>query len=454
MRKELQLKNFKISFIGLGFVGLSTAVVIAKKGFKTIGVDKDESKINSLKKIKSPFFEPNLKNYLEDSTGNGNLKFTTQITEDVLGSDIIFICVGTPTKQNGSIDLSYLKQALKELANKVRKFSKKKHLIVIKSTIIPETTKKEVIPIFKDLMIAKKVNVVTNPEFLREGQAIKDVLRPHLIVIGEYGNEGTKILERFYEKVYGKEIAEIIKTDPTTAEMIKYANNSFLATKISFINSLANICQRLPGTDINIIANAIGRDPRIGSLFLQSGPGFGGSCLPKDITALVNFSRKFKNDSDILLNAVREVNKRQPQKIIKLLEDNNLLQQGNVISILGLAFKKNTDDIREAVSLDIVKKLLKKNVKIKVHDPMATDNFKKIFVNKIQYLDRFKDCISNSDVCIILTEWDEYKKLRSDDFIQLMNKPNLIDARRIFDSKKFEEKLNYFAIGYNSKKNV
>ncbi len=316
--------------------------------------------------------------------------------------------------------------------------------MVIKSTVVPQTTISVILPMFKDLIEKGIVDVVANPEFLREGNAIDDVLHPHLIVIGEYDRKAGNYLESYYKQFY-KTLPEIIHTDITSAELIKYANNTFLATKISFINSLANICQNLPGTDVNTIAKAIGKDPRIGPLFLQAGPGFGGSCLPKDLSALINFSNKFEKTNE-LFKAVLSVNQNQPSKILELLNDFKVLKKNKTISILGLAFKKDTDDIRAAVSIEITRLLLKKGLKLKVYDPMAMDNFRKLFKEKITYCLSMDECLRDSDCCIILTEWNSFRKLKPEKFKKLMKTPNVIDARRILDPKKFSG-INFKAVG-------
>jgi len=440
------LKRFKkkrVSIIGLGFVGLSIAVTNSKKGFPTIGVDIDEGKIQNLRKGITDFYEPDLKGFLDECLHVKSTEFTTNLKNSILNTDISFLCVGTPSAKNGAINLSFVKSALKNIY-KVLKLKKQYHLLVIKSTVIPQTTRKDILPIFEDLINKGKLDVVSNPEFLREGYAIKDVLYPHLIVIGENNKKGGDFLEEYYKEFYDK-LPEIIRTNPTTAELIKYANNLFLATKISFINSLANLCQNLPGTDVNIIAKAIGKDPRIGPLFLQAGPGFGGSCLPKDLLAIINFSQKFDN-AGILFKAVDQVNKNQPKRVIFLLDKMKLLHPKKTISILGLSFKKNTDDIRMAVSISIVKDLIKKGVKIKVYDPMAMENFRQLFFKKVTYCASINECLKDSDCCLILTEWDSFRKIAPNQFSKLMKKPNIIDARRILDPTKFSN-FNFHAIG-------
>jgi UDPglucose 6-dehydrogenase len=238
---------------------------------------------------------------------------------------------------------------------------------------------------------------------------------------------------------------EVINTDYTTAEMIKYSNNAFLATKISFINSIANICQKLPLVDVNTIARAIGKDPRVGPQFLQAGPGYGGSCLPKDLSALINFTDKF-HDLNIFFKAVENVNQLQTNQIISMLKSMKVLDSKKTIAVLGLAFKKDTDDLREAVSIRLIKNLLKKQLKIKVHDPMAIENFKKIFGNKVSYFTKIEDCLKNANCCIVLTEWDEYKKLTPGIFKKNMKGHNIIDARRILEPSLFKE-FNFQAIG-------
>ena len=436
------MKNPVISIVGLGFVGLSLAVASAKKKIDTYGIEINEKKLRKLRSGKSDFFEPKLENYLKESLNRKKL-FLTNDLKDVLKTDITFLTLGTPSKNDGQIDLSQLKKVSSELS-RILKQKKSKHTIVVKSTVIPTTTSSVISPLFKKL---KNVVVIVNPEFLREGNALNDLFMPHLIVIGESKRNDSKILENYYKKFY-KKLPEVLKTDLTSAEMIKYSNNAFLATKISFINTIANICQNLPSVDVKKIAYAIGKDPRIGPQFLNAGPGFGGSCLPKDLSALIKFSDKFEKTNE-LLKTVKQVNQLQPFKILQILQKMNLLKSNYKISILGVAFKKNTDDLREAVSIKIVNRLLKKGLKVSVHDPMAIENFKKIFGRKITYHSKVNDCIKNSDCCLILTEWDEYRKLQSSLFKKYMKKTNLIDARRVLDPGKFS-KLNFKAIGLGS----
>jgi UDPglucose 6-dehydrogenase len=431
------MKKMKISVIGLGFVGLTLAAVNAKKGFDTIGIDINLEKLEKNKKGLSDFYEPKLEKFLKKAIKEKKIRFTHDFNE-ILKTDITFITVGTPTLNNGQINLTYIENVISSLL-KILKSKKQKHTVVIKSTVVPTTTLKKIYPKFNKL---KNIRLVVNPEFLRESLAINDLLNPHLIVIGENKENDSLELKKYYKNFYSK-CPEILITDFSSAEMIKYSNNAFLATKISFINSIANICQKIPNSDVKTIAYAIGKDPRIGSLFLNAGPGFGGSCLPKDLAALIEFSKKVDNS---ILKSVENVNEDQPKKIIEIIKKMGVLKKGNTVSILGVAFKKNTDDIRDSKAIEIVKILLEKGMKIKIHDYMAMENFKKIFGNKIEYCETVKENISNSDCCVIMTGWEQYKKLKPDDFKKNMNNLNVIDAQRILEHKKFK-KISFSAIG-------
>lgn len=433
------MKKLRISVIGMGFVGLSLAVINAHAGFHTVGVESNKEKLANLRRGKTDFYEPNLSKYLSESIKKNKISFTENLDE-VKNTDVTFVTVGTPPTKDGNIDLSSLKKVISGLS-KVLKNKQENHLVVIKSTVVPTTTSTVLVPMLKKL---KNVGIAVNPEFLREGSALDDLINPHLIVIGCSEDQNCKTLEKYYKQFY-KKIPEVINTDYTTAEMIKYSNNAFLATKISFINSIANICQKLPLVDVNTIASAIGKDPRIGPQFLQAGPGFGGSCLPKDLSALIKFTDKF-HDLNSFFKAVENVNQLQTNQIIGMLKSMKLLDSKKTIAVLGLAFKKDTDDLREAVSIKLVKNLLKKQLNIRVHDPMAIENFKRIFGKKVSYFTKIEDCIKNAHCCIILTEWDEYKKLNPSLLKKNMKALNIIDARRILDPSLFQE-FNFQAIG-------
>ena len=271
-------------------------------------------------------------------------------------------------------------------------------------------------------------------------------MHPDRIIIGEIDKKAGDTLENLYKDFYGNEMPPLIRTNIPTAELIKYANNAFLATKISFINEIANICEKIPGTDVTVVAKGIGLDKRIGPLFLQAGLGYGGSCLPKDVKALIAHSKKL-GYKPTLLKAVNKINETQPYRAIELCKKALGNLKGKHIAILGLAFKPNTDDVRNAVSIKIIKKLLKEGVSIIVYDPVATPNIKKKFKNSIQYAPSPLDCIKNADCCIIVTEWDQFKTLKPEDFVQNMKQPIIIDGRRIYNVELFDRKLKFMAVG-------
>ena len=433
----------RVSIAGLGFVGLSLAVANARNGFDTIGIDTDGAKIDRLKVGQPDFFEPGIDVMLMESMRQKKIHFTTDFGYAIRNTNITFLAVGTPlTSSAGKVDLSYVKSAVERISLLVR--SKNDfHLLAIKSTIPPLTTENLILPAFNDLIKDGRVDVVVNPEFMSEGTAIANLLRPPSIVIGANSKRGLLALEKYYKDFY-KTPPEIIRTNIATAELIKYASNAFLATKISFINSIASLCQEIPGSDVNAVAHAIGKDPRIGPLFLRAGPGFGGSCLPKDLMGLIRFSEEIGKRPD-LLKAVKKINDEQLRTIIKMMEEQRILSKGNTVAVLGLAFKSGTDDVREAVSVRVVEKLLEHGLEIKVHDPMALKNFKRIFGSRILYSASVDECIDGSDCCIILSDWNAYSDLKSKDF-KRMRSTNIIDARRILSSKEFQH-MNFRAIG-------
>ena len=424
----------KVTIIGLGYVGLSLAVFLGTK-VSVIGVDSNIEKIRALRKGSPYFYESKLEYYLKKSINNG-LNLEHNITDKVLSSDFIFVTVGTPINEKNKIDLKNIKDVIQSISENLSKV-KKHPSIIIKSTVIPGTTDKVIKPILEkyDLKESIDFDLLSNPEFLKEGSAMNDTICPHVIVIGGSNKKAIKKLINFYDFIYPKK-QNFIQTNVITAEVIKYANNSFLATKLSFINSIANICQRLPGTNVDQIARVIGMDPRIGSQFLKAGPGYGGSCFPKDLQALISFANSV-GYNPILLDAVKNTNSNQLITVMNLIKNNVGKLEGKKISILGLAFKENTDDIRESISINLINSLLKQKCKIFVHDPKALKNTHAIFKDQIRYTEQIKDNLKNSDCAIIMTPWEEYKKLTEKDFLK-MKKALIIDTRRILkiNSKK------------------
>jgi UDPglucose 6-dehydrogenase len=434
--------TMKIGIIGLGFVGLSFASVLGSKKYSVIGVDSDIQKVNKILTGKAPFYEPKLDKTLKNALKNG-LKITTEINPVVTKCKLIFIAVGTPQRKDGSIDLTMIKKVVKEIGKSLAK-TKNIPTIIVKSTIVPETTTKIILPILEKesrKKIGKGFGLITNPEFLRETNAVNDTINPHVVVIGGYKDKFTKEVENFYTKFHKN--VPIINTNHQTAEMVKYANNSFLATKISFINQIATICEAIPEVNVDAVAKTIGLDPRIGNLFLTAGPGYGGSCLPKDVKAIINFSNKYKI-KPALLHAVEEINHQQLENIINTVKKKVGKISNKKITILGLAFKANTDDIRDSISIKLIELLLKKGANIIAHDSKAISNTKIIFGEKIQYTNSISEAMKNTECVIIMTTAKEYAEINNNE-LKLMKKRVIIDSRRLLINRNLD--MDYSAIG-------
>jgi UDPglucose 6-dehydrogenase len=431
----------KIGIVGLGFVGLSLTSVLASKGYDIIGIDTDKIKCNKIINGISPFFEPELEKVLQKG-----LKKKLKISDNfslISECDFIFVTVGTPQKANGSIDLSKIKNAITNISKNLFK-NKIKPIIIIKSTVVPGTINKIILPILEkqtNKKNGKDFGLISNPEFLQETNAIKDTKYPHIVVLGSKNDEFLKKAKKLFAKLHPG--VPIIQTNHQTAEMIKYANNSFLATKISFINQLSNICQKIPGANIDDIGKTIGLDPRIGKLFLNAGPGYGGSCLPKDMKALINFAKK-SGVKPALLNAVEEVNSKQLEQIVTITKQKLGNLTSKKITILGTSFKPNTDDVRDSIAIELIKKFLDKKVKITVQDPKAIKNTTKIFGDSITYKKSIRDALLKSECVIIMTHWKQYEKISNVE-IQNMKNKIIIDCRRILIHKKLN--AEYYAIG-------
>jgi len=435
----------KIAVIGLGFVGLTLSSVLASKGITTVGIDLDKEKCSKIEKGIPTFFEPDLKKILKKALKK-NLLITDKLSS-INNCDFIFIAVGTPQKKNGEIDLSFIKTVVRSVG-KIISENKNKPIILIKSTVVPGTMKNIILPLLENnskKKAGRDFGLISNPEFLQESRAIQDTIKPHVVVLGGYKTKFMKKTEKFFSRF--NQNVPIIITNHQTAEMIKYANNSFLTTKISFINQIANICQAIPNTNIDDIAAAIGLDPRIGNMFLNAGPGYGGSCLSKDMNALINFSDNV-GINPTLLNAVEKINQEQIHNIISLMEKTLGNLMNKQITILGTAFKPNTDDVRDSVSIALIKKLMKKKVKIVVYDPKAIKNTKNIFGEKIVYAKSVTDALDKSHCAIIMVYWKQFDSLNNNS-IKHMNKKFIIDCRRVLARKVLD--AEYHAIGLGQK---
>ena len=430
----------KLCMIGTGYVGLVSGVCFSDVGNKVYCVDNDKNKIDLLNKGIVPIFEPGLEEILKKNHKQKRLIFTTDLNEAVKNSDIIFICVGTPTKKNGnSADLKYVFN----VANKLKKIIKKYKIIITKSTV-PVTTGDKIEKILSKLKNKNLVDVVSNPEFLREGEAIRDFIFPDRVIIGTDSKKANNILKSLYLPII-KKTNRYFNTSRRGAELIKYASNAFLATKITFINELANLSEKT-GVDIKDISLGIGSDQRIGDRFLRAGPAYGGSCFPKDTRALINIGEKFKTDLSIVKSVVNSNNKRKillTKKVETILKGN---LKGKIVSFLGVTFKPNTDDMREASSIPMINYLNKKKCKIKYFDPSGEKKeFKKL--KYVKYCKNISSTCLKADLVIIHTEWNEFKFLN---FKNLVKKDNfkIYDMRNIYSPTKMKKlKIQYFGIG-------
>jgi UDPglucose 6-dehydrogenase len=422
-------KNLRISVVGAGYAGLVTAAGFAKGGFRVTCVDVDEEKVKVINQKKAPIYEAGL-DALLGKVVPSKLQATTNLHEAVMNSDVTFICVGTPSKKRGETLLNQIEEVAAQIGKVLR--NKKSHLVVVKSTVVPGTTEETVIPALEKnsgKRYGVDFGVAMNPEFLREGAALQDFLCPDRIVFGSTDQRSFATMRRLYKKFR----SITVETSFKEAEMIKYASNAFLATKLSFINEVGNVCKLL-GIDTNVVARGIGLDKRIGPHFLRCGIGFGGSCFPKDVNAIV-YKAAEKGYNTKLLRAVLEVNDAQPLKLLELLEA--LGMRKKKLAILGLTFKGGTDDIRESPAIEIIKELLTEDVKMNVYDPMAMSKVKKIFPH-LNYVSSAQEAVDSSDIVLILSDWDEFTS------INYREKP-VIDGKNVF-SDKTKRPINYEGI--------
>jgi len=439
----------KLAIIGgTGYVGLTTAVCFAFKKHRVYCVGRSKEKIEKLQQGIPPIYEEKLEEMLKTVLASKTFVPTLNLEEAVIDSDVSFLCVGTPSREDGSIDLSQIIDASKQVGKALKK-KKDYHVVVVKSTVVPGTTEEIVIPILEKescKKAGKGFGVCMNPEFLREGQAIKDFMFPKNtgIVIGELDKKSGNTLYKLYKDFD----AEILRTSLRAAEMIKYARNSYLAKDISFANEIANICQRL-GIDFLEVKKGMEMDVRIGKgRFLNAGVGFGGSCFPKDVKALMEKAKAVGIKPRILESSI-EVNELQPYQAVEMLKQHLKELKGKKIAVLGLSFKPGTDDMREAPSIKIVNALIKEGAEIYAYDPVAMENAKRIFSSSIKYVESAKEALANADACVIVTDWPEfgdgklYRHLRGE---------ILIDGRRIVDPRTIPSRLLYCGIGYPSNK--
>ena len=430
-----------ITMVGTGYVGIVSGTCFSEFGFNVCCVDKDPEKISNLNKDIVPIYEPGLENLIKKNKSAGRLTFSNDIDGNIKKSDIVFIAVGTPSRRgDGHADLSYVYQAAEQIGKKIDGYT----VVVTKSTV-PVGTGLEVKNIIKKVNPNADFDVISNPEFLREGNAIQDFMRPDRVVVGFESEKAKKIIASLYKPLFLIE-TPILFTDLKTAELIKYSANAFLALKISYINQMADLCEKI-GADVHDVAKGIGLDKRIGNKFLHPGPGYGGSCFPKDTIALVKTANQNNSDISIIDTVVKYNTKRKSEMANKILKKLGNDLTNKKVSILGLSFKPETDDMRDSPSLDIIPILQKNGITISAYDPVAMNEAKKLLKNT-EFSNDLETCLQNSDALVILTEWNQFRGLLPDYLSKYMKGNILIDLRNALDPENFiNSNFNLVQIG-------
>ncbi len=420
----------RITVVGTGYVGLIASVGLADFGNMVTGVDRDETKIDLLKSGVSPIYEPGIDDYLKRNLESGRLSFSTDIKSAIKKSDVVYIAVGTPESEDGSPDLSYVDSVVASIAANMEGYT----VIVTKSTV-PVGTNRKMMERIEKLNPSGDFDVVSNPEFLREGRAIEDFFHPDRTVLGCETDKARAVMENIYRALNVTSVP-FVWCSLETAELVKYASNAFLATKITFINQMANLAENV-GADIHMVAKSMGMDGRISPYFLHPGPGYGGSCFPKDTKAVVDTGDSVGVNMS-LIRSVIEANEDQKNRMVDKLESMTGSLKGKTIALLGLAFKQRTDDVRESPAITMVETLLKKGSAVRVHDPKAMNSFKKIYPDIIYCPDAY-DAVSGSDALVLVTEWNEYRSLDLARIKSLLKFPVVLDTRNLLDPPEMKK---------------
>ena len=437
-----------ITILGTGYVGLVSGTCFSEFGFDVCCVDKDKDKINNLKNDIIPIYEPGLQNLVKKNKNSGRLSFSNDIDQNIKKADIVFIAVGTPSRRgDGHADLTYVYEAAEKIAKNLDGYT-----VIINKSTVPVGTGAEVKNIIKKINPNALFDVVSNPEFLREGNAIEDFMRPDRVVVGIETEKAKQLMSIIYKPLYLIE-TPILFTDLNTAELIKYSANAFLAVKISYINQMSDLCEKV-GADVHDVAKGIGLDKRIGSKFLHPGPGYGGSCFPKDTLALVQTAKEYDLNLSLVETVVKYNKQRKSDMADKIIEAFNNNCQNKKISILGLSFKPETDDMRDSPSLDIIPILKEKGFDISVFDPVAMDEAKKLLKN-IEFSNNIEECLQDSDGLVILTEWNEFRGLSATRLKKVMKGNILIDLRNSLNPDSFKKSgFNLIQLGRTKKSNL
>ena len=435
----------KISVIGTGYVGLVVGTCFAESGNDVICVDIDERKLKMLRKGESPIYEPGLTDLLKKNLAEDRIKFMSDLSQAVTKSDIIFLALPTPQSEDGSADLRHVLDVARKIGDLMNGYK-----VVVNKSTVPVGTADRVKEIISK-QTRYEFDVVSNPEFLKEGAAVNDFMKPDRIVIGTRSERALAMMQDLYAP-FIRTGNPVIVMDERSSELTKYASNAFLATKVSYMNEIANLCERV-GADIDFVRKGMGTDARIGQQFLFAGVGYGGSCFPKDVSALIKTSSEHGYDLKIV-NAVEDVNKKQKRIIVdKIKHHFKSHLKGSTIALWGLSFKPNTDDIREAPALQIIEALLKEGVTLRVHDPEAMEETKRRIGNSVKYFDNNYDALKGADALIVVTEWNEFRRPDFDRMKNLMKSPVIFDGRNIYSPEKIRERgFVYFGIGRNGGK--
>jgi len=447
------LYKYSVSILGTGFIGLCSAACFADKNIKVLASTHNEKKANMINDGKAPFYEADLQEMMDDIKANKPelLQCLLDPVKAVLETDISMITQGTPMREDKSINLGYIESTAREIG-KALKQKESYHLVVVRSTVVPGTTRNLVGKLITEVsgkIPGRDFGLCMQPEFLAEGSSVSDTLHPDRIIIGAFDERSGDLLQEFYEYFYGDHLQNcpILRMNLESAELVKYGNNCLLSTKISYANEFANFAQLVPNVDIIQVMKGVGLDYRINSRFLQAGVGFGGSCFHKDVNAIKAWS-KSKGYTSRLLEAVLGINDDQAIKIVDIAEELAGKLAGKRVTLLGLSFKPGTDDMREAPSIRVVNELIKRGItNIIGYDPKAKETAKIEFGDRIEYADTIEEALKDSECAILITEWNEFKTLKPEDFMKNMKEPNVIDGRRLFDYEEFDNAMPFRAIG-------
>jgi UDPglucose 6-dehydrogenase len=436
-----------ITVIGVGHVGLVSAAAFARWGHRVVGLDDDPRKVETLRSGRSWFHEPGLQDLLDEVIGAGRLRFTGDPADALADAEVVFVCVGTPAQADGSPNLAYVEAAACTVVEHARR-----DLVLVEKSTVPANTGRRLGQVITRerarLGIEHAVDVASNPEFLREGSAVEDTLRPDRVVYGTATDRARDALRRVYEPMLSSHPCPVVETDVATAELIKHASNAFLATRISFINAVAQVCERV-GADVTVVAEGMGHDARIGRRFLSAGLGYGGSCFPKDVDAFAHLAREVGYDF-ALLDAVRRINVEQRQSTIGKLVDELWHLEGKTVTLLGAAFKPGTDDLREAPAIHLARSLLAEGASVRVYDPVAHDQVEAAVPGSHAY-DDVSQALAGAHAAVVCTEWDEVAAITPDDFLDLLAYPIVVDGRNVFDpDTMLSAGIRYHSVGRRS----